>query len=213
MIRGLYTIVDNSSVPHLSHRDLALSFLEGGAKILQLRMKGGVRSPESRVQSPESRVYKVAKEIMRFKSQYEFAFIINDSLDVAKEIGADGYHGGQDDATIEEARQLLGPAKIIGHSTHSLEEALNAERQGADYVAFGAIYPTQAKGPEHPIVGVERLREVVRAVQLPVVAIGGIGRHNIKEVLATGVASVAMISALVRSGDRVEETKFFVRLF
>lgn len=202
MIRGLYAIVDNSSVPHLSHEELALSFLEGGAKILQLRMK-----------NPLGGIYDIAREIMKLKSRYEFIFIINDYLDVAKEIGADGYHGGQDDATIEEARQLLGPGKIIGHSTHSLEEAIEAERRGADYIGFGAVYPTAAKGPDHPIVGVERLREVVRAVRLPVVAIGGIGRHNIKDVLATGVASVAMISALVRSGDRVEETNFFVRLF
>ncbi len=201
-IRGLYAIVDNTPAPHLSHREIAGRLLKGGAGILQLRMKGVARSV----------VREVAEEIVRLKGQHPFLFIINDHLEIVSEVNADGYHGGEKDPGIEEARRQLGPDKIIGHSTHSLEEGLLAQRQGANYIAFGAIFPTKAKGPEHPVVGVERLRHQVAALSIPVVAIGGIGRNNIKEVLATGVASVAMISALVGAADITGETKFLRRL-
>jgi len=147
------------------------------------------------------------------KSCYDFLWIVNDDLEIACEIGADGVHVGKDDPPIEECRALLGPEKIIGYSSHALEEAVEAERRGADYVAFGAIFPTSTKGPGHPVQGLEKLKEVVRAVKIPIVAIGGINRNTIKDVLATGVASVAMISALTNSINRITEARWFARFF
>ena len=125
----------------------------------------------------------------------------------------DGLHVGKNDAKIRMCRDRLGPEKIIGYSSHALEEAVAAEKSGADYVAFGAIFPTATKGPGHPIQGLEKLKWVVDSVRVPVVAIGGIGRDAIDGVLKTGVASVAMISALANASDCSAETKFFSEKF
>lgn len=201
---GLYAIIGSHSCPELAPREIALKYLLGGVRILQLRMKGAA----------EDRIFQTAREIMGLRELFNFRFIVNDSLVVAKEINADGYHGGKDDPSIEEARTVLGPRKWIGYSSHSVEEALEAERRGADYVAFGAIYPSPSKGHDHPVQGVDRLKEVVRRLRTPVVAIGGICRDNIKAVLSTGVSSVAMISALSGPGvDTVNEVKFYSSLF
>ena len=194
-IRGLYGIVDNV--------ELAGSLLEGGARILQLRMKD----------RPAAEVAEVARSILRLKPRYDFIFVINDHLDLARELDADGYHGGKDDPPIDAARKILGPDKLIGCSSHSVEEAVEAETAGADYIAFGAIYRSPSKGHNHPVQGIKRLKEVVSRLAVPVVAIGGIGRDNIKEVLSTGVVSVAMISALANAPDRVEEARFFAKFF
>ncbi len=204
-VSGLYAIVDAGVTPDLPLETLAEDYLKGGVRVIQLRDKRGIPTR-----------FEIAKKIAALKSKYRFLFIVNDDLELAKEVNADGIHVGKDDSPIVECRKFLGPGKLIGYSSHSLEEAVEAERQGADYVAFGAIYPTPTKGPGHPIQGIEKLREVVRALKIPVVAIGGIGRDNIKEVLLTGVASVAMISALAKapsSRDRAEEARFFGGLF
>src|SRR3989338_8983198 len=142
-IRGLYGIVDNVA--------LAVSLLEGGARILQLRMKD----------RPAAEVAETDRAVLRLKARYDFIFVINDHLDLARELDADGYHGGKDDPSIREARKILGPDKLIGYSSHSLEEAVEAEARGADYVAFGAIYPSPSRGHDHPVQGLVRLREVV----------------------------------------------------
>jgi len=204
-IQGLYAIVDNGLIPHRTHQQLARGLLTGGARILQLRIKS---DRYSRLE-----IFKIGREILSLKKETPFCFIVNDDLEMARELNADGYHGGKDDCSIEEARELLGPDRLIGYSAHSLEEAVEAERRGANYVAFGTIFSSPSKGPGHPVQGVERLREVVSRLRVPVVAIGGIGRKNIHDVLAAGAASVAMISALVSANDVVRETEFFARLF
>lgn len=206
-ISGLYSIVDPSITPEAAPERLALDYLKGGAAILQLREKILASAGKQRL------FLEAARKISVLKKDYRFLFIVNDYLDIALEAGADGVHVGKDDPPIEECRRLLGPDRLIGYSSHSLEEAVEAEKRGADYVAFGAIYPTPTKGPGHPIQGSGRLKEVVQTLKIPVVAIGGIGRENIKEVLATGVPSVAMISALAGAGNRIAEARFFATLF
>lgn len=203
-LKGLYAIVDNTAVPHLPHVDLARALLEGGARLLQLRMKS----------RPPKEVTPVAKQILQLKREFEFTFLINDYPELARELGADGYHGGRDDPPVEAVREKLGPHQLIGYSAHSAAEAIEAASRGADYVAFGAIYRSPSKGHDHPIQEIERLREVVLKSKIPVVAIGGIGRHNIREVLATGVASIAMISSLIRPtlAETINETKFYSTL-
>ena len=178
--------------------------------MIQLRDKMRAGSPER-----AERFAETARRIQALKAKYDFLWIVNDDLQTALEIGADGVHVGKDDPPVRECRKILGPGKIVGYSSHALEEALDAERSGADYVAFGAIFPTPTKGPGHPVQGLEKLREVVRSLRVPVVAIGGIDRSNVDSVLATGVASVAMISALAknRSEERVREAAFFRNRF
>lgn len=188
-MRGLYAITDNQ-------KD-AYEILRGGAPILQLRDK------------TRTNFWEKARQIASFKKECPFIFIMNDDLEIAAEL-ADGVHVGRDDPSIEECRKRLGPGKLVGYSAHSIEEAVGAERQGADYVAFGAIFPSPSKGPGHPIQGLEKLREVVAALKIPVVAIGGIDRTNIGQVKESGVSACAMISALTRATSITGETRYFV---
>jgi len=150
---------------------------------------------------------------MGFKKQYPFTFIVNDFVEIALEVGADGVHVGQDDLPIEEVRKKVGNKMLIGYSSHSLEEALKAQKRGADYVAFGAIFPTKTKAPGHPVQGLEKLGQVVKKLSIPVVAIGGINKNNFRQVKETGVAAIAMISALTESKNIAAETQFFVSHF
>lgn len=221
MIKGLYGIVDNSFSLEYSHFELAKFFLAGGCRILQLRMKEVVSRLKSAppkglgsrtlVRQWNDKVFETAKEIIKLKNDYDFTFIINDYVDVAGEVGADGLHVGANDISIEDARKRL-PGKLIGYSSHSIDEALSAEKQGADYIAFGAIFPTKTKGPGHPVQGTDKLKELVAKINKPIIAIGGINRMNITNVLNTGVSSVAMITALTLASDIAKETKFFVEL-
>lgn len=217
IIRGLYAIVDNAFRPELSHAELAEAYLKGGAGIVQLRMKRdyGLRTADCGLEREEVRgpIYNVAEEIIRLKRRYEFLFIINDYVEMAKEVGADGVHVGADDMPVAKVREVAGKKMLIGYSSHSLEEAVAAEKTGADYVALGAIFPTKTKGPGHPVQGLEKLREVVKALRVPVVAIGGIGKKNIKSVLETGVSAVAMITALTEVSDISKATQFYAACF
>jgi thiamine-phosphate pyrophosphorylase len=207
-VKGLYAIADSAVTPNYDLAALAEDYLKGGASVIQLRDKKRLASGE------RARTFlETARRIQALKARYEFLWIVNDDLDVALKIGADGVHVGKDDPSIEECRRVMGPQKIIGYSSHSLLEALEAERHGADYVAFGAIFPTPTKGPGHPVQGVTKLNEMVRKLKIPIVAIGGINRLNVKDVLATGVHSVAMISALAKAENRIEEARYFAGQF
>lgn len=203
-IRGIYALVDNSQNPALDHERIARELLNGGVRILQLRLKGET--------DPEN-IKRVADKIIALKKTFDFCFILNDWPELAKSLGADGTHVGQDDMPVRKARRLLGEHFLIGYSSHSLGEAVAAERAGASYVAFGAIYPTVHKGPGHPIQGVERLGKVVETLKVPVVAIGGIQRGNFAAVAATGVAAIAMIGALTQAADIAAEASYFVSCF
>lgn len=206
-LTGLYAIVDLPCIP-TAPVQFVEDCLRGGAPIVQLRDKRRNESDEARRLFRET-----AAKIASLKRDYRFLFIVNDDLDVAIEVDADGIHVGKDDLSIAECRRRIGSSKLIGYSSHALAEAVEAEGRGADYVAFGAIYPSPTKGPGHPVQGIGKLREVVLALKVPVVAIGGIGRSNIEEVLATGVASVAMISALTKASDPSEEVRFYLSFF
>jgi thiamine-phosphate pyrophosphorylase len=204
-ISGLYAIADSKFNPCTSLPQLVGKFLAGGCRLVQLRMK----SEGIRPSLWNDDVFEAAKEVMGFKKHYDFTFIINDYVDVAAELRADGVHVGKNDMPVEEIRRRVGERLLVGYSSHSLEEAIAAERAGADYVALGAIYPTRTKGPGHPVVGVETLRQVTQTLNVPVVAIGGINRENYMNVYGAGASAAAMITALTTSGDIVSETKWF----
>lgn len=204
-ISGLYAIADSRWNPRDSLPALALDFLRGGARVIQLRMK----NPSSHGDTWNEDCFNVAREIMGYKRDWDFKFIVNDYVDVAAEVRADGVHVGSNDMPIDEVKARVRPGMIVGYSAHSMEDALGAQADGADYVAFGAIYPTETKGPGHPVQGVDALKNLVSTLKVPVVAIGGINRSNVDEVKATGVDSVAMISALCNAESIADETKWF----
>lgn len=196
-------VVDSGQRSNFSTIEFVKKCLEGGAQLVQLRQKGADRKLKR----------KWAEEITGFKRSYPFTFIINDDPELVLEVNADGVHLGQGDMKVSDARQILGREKIIGKSTHSLDEAIKAEREEIDYIACGAIFPTTSKPKGHPVVGLRGLKEVSQNVRIPVVAIGGINRSNIEDVVKTGVSSVAMISALMGAENIAEEVQYYIGFF
>jgi len=133
--------------------------------------------------------------------------IVNDRVDVALAIDADGAHVGQDDLPAREARRLLGPDRLLGVSARTVEEAVRAAGEGADYIGFGPVFPTATKGDAGPPRGLEDLRRACRAVTVPIVAIGGITSDNVGDVLVAGAAGVAVIAAVVTAPDMAAATR------
>ncbi|MBP1752033.1 MAG: thiE thiD [Geobacteraceae bacterium] len=182
MIKGLYLITDHGE--NLMER--VRKALAGGISILQYRNK---------VQDYPARLAE-CRELRQLCASSGVTFIVNDDLRLATESGADGVHLGQEDGSVHLARGILGPGKIIGISTHSCDEAKQAEADGADYIGFGAMYPTGSKEVQF-MPGPEALKTVKACVSLPVVAIGGITRDNAGTVLDAGADSLAVISAVL----------------
>ena len=194
---GLYLITDRKACI-LTYEDMIIRSLKAGVIWVQYRDKERSRRE----------VYDTAVKLRKVTKDFEAVFIINDYPDIALAVDADGVHLGQDDLPIMESRKIMGEDKIIGISTHSLEQAMDAERDGADYIAFGPIFHTMTKDAGSPR-GIEMLCEIKRQVYVPVVAIGGINLENIKLVLDTGVDAVAVASAIL-SGDIIENTTRFM---
>jgi len=147
----------------------------------------------------------IAQQLKNLCAEHKVLFIVNDYLDIALAAGADGLHLGQDDLPVKEARRLLPIDKILGCSTTTVDQAITAKTDGADYIAVGSIYPTASKETAQ-VVGLERLRETRQAVDLPLVAIGGINKDSAAEVIAAGADSVAVISAILQAGNVKEAT-------
>lgn len=202
-IQGLYAIIDNSIRSDLSNIEIAKRVLAGGARILQVRGKG-LSSKELLNQS---------REIRKLTREAGATFIVNDRADIALLSDADGVHLGQDDLPISEARKILGRGKLIGISTHNIEQALKAEQEGADYIGFGPVFGTKTKADAEEAKGIEALKEVKKKVSIPVIAIGGINLENLKEVIAAGADGVAVISAIVKAENIEETTKRFIEAF
>ncbi len=186
----LYAVTDRSWLRGERLSAQVEKALKGGATMVQLREK----------QLGEEEFRREAEELLRLCRSYGVPLIINDNVALAKEIGADGVHVGQDDMGAARARQELGPDKIIGVSAHSVEEALEAERQGADYLGVGAVFHTGSK-PDASLLSHETLRRICRASALPAAAIGGITSENIGALRGTGIAGAAVISALFAQPD------------
>ena len=182
----VYPITD-TQISGLSHADQVALFAEDGATVVQLREK----------RAPASKFYEEAKTALAIASERGVQLIINDRVDIVLAIGATGVHLGQDDLPPEAARRLLGDEAIIGYSTHTVAQALEAANLPIDYLAIGPIFATSTKDNPDPVVGLEGLRAVRAAIgNLPLVAIGGITRENTHEVLQAGADSAAMISGL-----------------
>jgi thiamine-phosphate pyrophosphorylase len=187
---GLYVITDEKLSRGLAHPEIARRAIAGGADVVQLRDK----------KCDCSYLRKCAAEIRDIAKEAGVPFIVNDRLDVALQSGADGVHLGQEDTPLKFARRLA-PKLIIGVSAGTLGEALKAERDGADYIGLGPIFPTASKSDAGEACGLELLKEVKAHVSIPVVAIGGIGARNAADVLAAGADGIAVISAVVGQED------------
>lgn len=148
----------------------------------------------------------LGRKIKKVTDKYDIPFVINDNIEVAKEINADGVHIGQDDINPREARNILGKEKIIGVSVKNIEEAKKAETDSADYLGVGAMFPTDSKLDASDLT-IEEAREIVNNTGIPVVAIGGINKENIKELKDTGMSGVAIISGILKEKDRKKATE------
>jgi len=181
----LYAIVD--AEVSTNPAELAERVLRFGCAALQLRAKT----------LDDRALLTMAEQLNAACKRANVPFVVNDRPDIAALIGADGLHLGQDDMRIAEAREIVGSIDI-GVSAHNLQQALEAERGGADRIAFGPVFETATKESPDPVVGLDKLEEVCRAVSRPVVAIGGITPENGAKVLDHGAAQLAVISALQR---------------
>jgi thiamine-phosphate pyrophosphorylase len=189
-ISGLYVILDSGVLNGSSHLEAAQQVILAGVKVLQLRDKT----------TPKKQLLFLAEELRLLCRQKDVLFIINDYLDVALAVRADGLHLGQDDFPFRTARRLLPPEMLLGCSVRTAGEAVQAQAEGADYIAVGSVYPTSTKH-DIDVVGVERLREVKKAARTPLVAIGGINRHNARETMQAGADSLCVISAVLDAAD------------
>ena len=181
----LYAVTDRYWLNGRTLYEVVKESLDGGVTFLQLREK----------KLDEEHFLEEAKELQKLCKEYKVPFIINDNVDIAVEIGADGVHVGQSDMEAGMVREKLGPDKIIGVSAQTVEQALLAEKRGADYLGVGAVFPTNSKDDAKEVT-YETLKEICEAVSIPVVAIGGITHDNIKELTGSKIDGIAVISAI-----------------
>ncbi len=192
----LYVLTDYSLSRGRSNMEVVKEAIAGGADAIQLRDKGYTAK----------RLLQEALTLRDITREGGVPFIVNDRVDVALVVDADGVHIGQDDVPISWARRLLGKDKIIGMSTHSVEEAVQAEKDGADYVSIGSAFPTTTKSDARPLAGLEIITDIKKNVNVPVVAIGGIKAENAAQVGQAGADCIAVISAVVSAINIKEAT-------
>ena len=186
----LYAVTDRAWVGRQTLPEQVEAALKGGATCVQLREK----------ELDGAAFLEEAKVLAALCRRYGVPLIINDNVEVALASGADGVHVGQDDLTMEQVRRLAGDRLIVGVSAHTVEQALAAQAGGADYLGVGAVFATATKSDAH-VLPRETLAEICRAVDIPVVAIGGIGADNLLQLAGTGVDGVALVSAIFSAPD------------
>ena len=195
----LYLILDRTVAGGRDLESILAAALDGGAEMVQLREKTW----------PSGTLFSLAQRLRGRCRAARVPFIVNDRVDLALAVEADGVHLGQDDLPPAAARRLLRPGMILGLSTHSVEQAQAAQAAGADYVAVGAMFPTASK-PEFELVGPALAREVRPVVRVPLIAIGGITPDNVGEVIAAGADGVAVISAVCAAADPAAAARRFI---
>jgi thiamine-phosphate pyrophosphorylase len=172
------------------------------AEAVEAAIAGGVTMVQIREKEAETRdFYELALAVQAVTRRHKIPLVVNDRVDIALAIGADGLHLGQTDMPLAVARRLVGTGMFIGVSAGTAAEAAAAEKEGADYLGVGAVYPTGSKADAGDAIGLGRVREIRAAVKLPFVAIGGIGAANAAQVLAAGADGVAVISAILSQPD------------
>jgi thiamine-phosphate pyrophosphorylase len=188
---SLYLVTDRSLARGRNTLEIIRAAVDGGATVVQLREKD----------CSTREFIEQAMAIKDFLKGRGFPLIINDRVDVAQAVEADGVHLGQTDMPLGTAKKILGDSMIIGISAESLQDAVEAEKGGADYLGVSPIYATPTKTDTAPPLGLEGLREIRKAVRLPLVGIGGLNRDNAAEVIRNGADGVAVVSAIVAADD------------
>ena len=192
----LYAVTDRAWLNGATLESQVEKALKGGATFVQLREK----------ELDEELFLEEAKKIKKLCAEYHVPFVINDNVDIALKIDADGVHVGQSDMETGKVREKLGPDKIIGVSCKTVEQALLAKKHGADYLGVGAVFHTGSKADAED-VSHETLTAICNAVKIPVIAIGGITRDNVTELSGSGICGIAVISAIFAQKDIVSATK------
>ena len=191
----LYAVTDRHWLGERTLYDVVRESLDGGVTFLQLREKD----------LDDENFYKEAVELQAMAREYGVPFVVNDNVDIAVRMDADGVHVGQSDMEAGDVRALIGPDKILGVSAQTVEQALLAEKRGADYLGVGAVFPTGSKDDADD-VSFETLRAICEAVSIPVVAIGGITAENTPQLAGSGICGIAVISAIYGQKDIYEAT-------
>lgn len=193
---SLYIITDRRAAGGRDLLGIVEASIKNGATLVQLREKI----------LPTGEFVSFGTKLHAITSNYNVPLIVNDRIDVALAINAEGVHVGQDDMPAELVRKLIGPDKIIGVSTHSVEQAKKAEKDGADYIGVGPVFATQTKPDAEPI-GLKTLQDIAATVKLPKVGIGAVTRNNAQQVLDAGADGIAVISAIIGADDVAGATK------
>ena len=192
----LYAVTDRHWLNGRTLYEVVKESLDGGVTFVQLREK----------ELDDETFLKEAKELQSLCGEYHVPFVINDNVDIAMKINADGVHVGQSDMEAGDVRAKLGPDKIIGVSAGTVEEAVLAEKRGADYLGVGAVFPTGSKD-DAVDVSHETLKAICEAVNIPVIAIGGISQQNVGELAGSGICGIAVISAIYAQKDIKKATE------
>ena len=191
----LYAVTDRSWLGEQTLYEQVEEALKGGATFVQLREK----------ELDDEAFLAEAIEIQELCRRYHVPFVVNDNVEIARKMNADGVHVGQSDMEAGDVRALLGADKILGVSAQTVEQALLAEQRGADYLGVGAVFHTGSKADADD-VSHETLKAICEAVSIPVVAIGGIGKHNVLELKGSGICGIAVISAIFAAEDITHAT-------
>ncbi len=192
----LYAVTDRSWLDGQTLYEQVESALKGGATFIQLREKN----------LDKEHFMEEALEIQKLCKRYEVPFVINDSVEIATQMSADGVHVGQSDMEAGDVRKKLGPDKIIGVSAQTVDQALLAQARGADYLGVGAAFPTGSKADAEE-VSFETIQKICDAVSIPVIAIGGISKENVSQLAGSGICGIAVISAIFAQNDIEGATK------
>jgi len=192
----LYAIIDLGYVAPDDAEEATVQLLRGGADLIQLRGK----------RQTIARLTDLADQLHGLTSHAGVPLIINDHPEIARDLRAEGVHLGQDDVSIAVAREIVGRECWIGKSTHSVEQAIAAEAEGADYIGFGPLFATPTK-PDYQPIGMEDIRRVHELVRIPIFCIGGIKLANLPDVLAAGAQRVVIVSGLLQSADIAAATR------
>jgi len=202
-IRGLYLILDQRWASRCVLADILRQAADIGVTVVQYRNKN----------EAVNEVYRHALELRKIASDSGLVFIVNDRCDISLAVEADGVHLGQSDLPITLARELLGPNYLIGISTHSTEQVVQATEQGADYIGYGPLFPTTTKADHEPVVGIDGLKKVRPLTSLPIVAIGGIQSELVSKIVAAGADAVAVASGILDSTDPRQAIKRYTESF
>jgi len=199
---NLYLITDKNQTGSLRLTDVVEEALKGGVRGVQLREKD--------LSSRE--LYELAYEMRKLTSKYSARLIINDRVDIAMAVDADGVHLGLNSLPIHRVRRLIGDNRLIGLSCHNQVNAIMAQEKGADFITFGPVYYTPSKAQYGKPVGVDKLEIVSHLLEIPVFALGGIKRDNIHEVVAAGAAGISLVSAIIANDDPRSEAEAMIAM-